>query len=309
MNLHSLNRTEMNEKISDAQIQASLQMINEEHLPFYFKRLLVNTEKHNFFTEAIMTTNLLEMIVEMIGFFTSSVHIKCYVIHLIDKFYRQHLAKVTDEYRTLKSREEKLNNSWPAILYRLRRQTPFRLVTCIFIAIKYNYQHNGLKMDDYLFVLSKYDYECSEERFLRSQNRVLSEIEYDLNIVTLLDVVLFLQTLLKFNIELETEFFFSHIYDLIDLIYDTELRANQEDHSNAARDTARELLYGRISRTFKLYACLVLCLVPLLINHSQTKQVNNQLNAQWILLSTINLFLNFTELHTLSSYTLRMLSI
>lgn len=255
-------------KTTDEQIAQSLQATNEEYLPCYFRRLLINTEKRCFFAEAMTTRNLLEMTIEMVGYFTSNPHVKYFVIHLVDRFYQAHLAKVTEEYRSLSS-EERVNNSWPEILKRLRAQTPFRLATCIFIAIKYNYQVNGLKMHDYLCVLDKYDYDCTEERFLRSELRVLKEIDYDLDIVTLLDVVLYLQALLKFNIDLDTGFYFPHIYDLIDLIYSTELRANEQDHLDP--------IHVDCPRTFKLFASLVLCLVPLLLNHADTKKVSRVL--------------------------------
>lgn len=255
----------LNHKISDEQIQQSLQVTNQEYLPCYFRRLLIGPEKRSFFAEAMLTTNLLEMTIEMVGYFTSNPHIKYYVLHLVDRFYQVHLAKVIEEHRNLRSSEERANNSWHEILVRLRRQISFRVATCIFIAIKYNYQGNGLKMEDYLFVLAKYDYDCSEERFLRSQLRVLGELVYDLDIVTLLDVVLYLQSLLKFNIELDTEFYFPHIYDLIDLIYFTELRANEQD--------LLDPIHVDCPRSFKLFACLVLSIVPLLKNHNETKKV------------------------------------
>lgn len=266
MNLQNLSRrSDLNSAITDQQIQASLQVINGEYLSSYFKRLVIESEKRNFFAETILTTNLLEMAIEMVAYFTSSQQVKYYVIHLIDRFYAQHIKKVIEEYRSLTG-DEKANNSWTEILFRLRRQISLRLVTCIFIAIKYNHQRNGLQMEDYLFVLSKYDYYCDEKRFLRSQQRVLSELAYQLNIVTLLDVVLFLQSLLKYNIELDTQFYFPHIYDLIDLVYDTELRANERGRLDS--------IYFQTPRTFKLFACLVLCLVPLLTRHDQTKQVS-----------------------------------
>lgn len=145
---------------------------------------------------------------------------------------------------------------------RLKRQISLRVASCIFIAIKFKFRRNPCEISDFLYVLKKYDYYCTESRFKKAELRVLREIEFNLKFVTLLDVVLYLQMVLKNNIDLELEFYFPSIYDLIDLIYFNEFEINAEESKvNHPRDLVN-------------YACLVLSLIPLLINHEKSMKVN-----------------------------------
>ena len=240
---------------TDKQIQLTLNAINEEYFSYFFKQILLNKKENcNFFSDCTLTCNLLELIIEMVKLFSESEHLKYYVIHLVDKFYKHHIQAVIDEFKSLATELEKENNSWIEVVRRLRKQIAFRIITCIFIAIKYKFRRNELKIADFLLVLNKYGYSCKEDKFKKSQLRVLNEIDFSLEFVTLLDYVLFLQSLLKYNMNLATEFYFPYIYNMIDLIYAVELKTKE-------------------SNSFLIYSCLVLCIVPVLINHKQTKQV------------------------------------
>lgn len=250
------------ENCLDYDFDKTIEAMNEEYYKYFYIEILKDNEGL-FFEETILSNKMYNMILELISYFTKSHHIMLYVVHLVDKFYRHHLDNVINDFKNLRT-EERINNSWPDVLKRLRRQMPLRIVSCIFIAIKYKFRKCRIEIIDCLHILNKYKYKCSIDKFKKSELRILTEIKYDLKILSLLDYVMALLTMIKFNMDLKIDFYFPYVYNLVELIYSDELESN-DTNSKTNNSTFFDFLN---------YACSVICTIPVLTNHSKAKEVN-----------------------------------
>lgn len=81
----------MDQNVNEEEIENTIDLFNEEFFALIFKQYL---NQDCFLSNSILTTNLFEMVIEMVNFFTLNQDVKYYTVHLVNEFYKKHLDLV-----------------------------------------------------------------------------------------------------------------------------------------------------------------------------------------------------------------------
>lgn len=145
MSQTNLSDSKVSEKSSKFghSLEWTLRSTSEELLCSFFQRMWL-TKERQFFNETCVSANLFERIIIMCRFFSESPRIAYKVTHLLDRFYKVHLERSRIEYDQLCNQysDFESTNSWKDVLKRIRHQIPLRIVSCIFIVLKYELRAN-----------------------------------------------------------------------------------------------------------------------------------------------------------------------